>query len=478
MVLDLKIIRLMYVFLILLRYQVYKLISLSLFTYPLYLLSYLFPRNWRSKKNRTRGADLRISLEKLGPIFVKFGQLLSTRRDALPEDIIEELEKLQDCVAPFSEKKALLIIQEIYGKDCLETLFLEFTKKPLASASIAQVHAAVLRDGSEVVVKLLRPNIHTIIKRDVALLYTLINIIGLFWKDIYCLKPKALIEEFARSLEDELNLMHEAASASQLQRNFAHSLLLSTPKIYWQYAHKNSIIMERIYGIPIANITELKAAGINLKKLAERAIEMFLIQAFRDSFFHADMHPGNIFVSRENPKTPSFILVDFGIMGSLNSADQRYLAANILAFLNRDYRRVAALHIESSWVPANTRIDQFEASIRAVCEPMFAKPLKDISFGQLLLHLFQTAKRFNIQIQPQLLLMQKTLLNIESLGRMLYPEVDLWSTAKPFLEQWMKKQMGYKNFFKKMLANMPLWIEKMPDLPDLIYEALSQYRKI
>lgn len=458
--------RLLKLLVVILRYRLYRLVDISYAYYPLHILSYLFPSNWQSQKTRTRGEDLRRALEVLGPIFVKFGQILSTRHDVIGEDIIDELEKLQDCAPPFPGEIALSMVENIYGKDCMEKIFTTFTQAPLASASIAQVHAAILHDGSDVVVKILRPGVHKAIKQGVALLYNLAGIIGFFWKDIYCLRPKELIEEFEQSLANELDLIHEAANASQLQRNFSNSLLLYIPKIHWQYAHHSAIIMERIDGIPIADIETLKKSGVDLKKLAERGIELFFTQVFRDSFFHADMHPGNIFVSKEHPKNPSYILVDFGIMGSLSPRDQHYLAANILAFLNRDYRRITLLHLESAWLPANTRIDQFEATIRAACEPMFAKPLKDISFGQLLLRLFQTAKRFNIEIQPQLLLMQKTLLNIESLSRMIYPDIDIWGTAKPFLEQWMKEQLGYKRFFKKI-----------PDLPNLLYEALFSKNK-
>lgn len=438
------------VFTVILRYRLYRFINNFYAYYPLHLLSYLFPSNWLKQETRNRGKDLRNALETLGPIFIKFGQILSTRHDIIADDVIDELEKLQDCAPPFPGEIALSMIKNIYGQDCMEKIFTSFTQTPLASASIAQVHAATLRDGSDVVVKILRPGVHKAIKKGVTLLYKLAGIIGFFWQDIYCLRPKELIEEFKQSLANELDLIHEAANASQLQRNFSNSLLLSIPKIHWQYAHHSAIIMERIDGIPIADVETLKKSGVDLKKLAERGIELFFTQVFRDSFFHADMHPGNIFVSKEHPKNPSYILVDFGIMGSLSPRDQHYLAANILAFLNRDYRRVALLHLESAWLPANTRIDQFEAAIRSACEPMFAKSLKDVSFGQLLLGLFQTAKRFNIEIQPQLLLMQKTLLNIESLSRVVYPDIDMWSTAKPFLEEWMKQQVGYKSFFKKL----------------------------
>ncbi|MDF2866712.1 MAG: ubiB [Gammaproteobacteria bacterium] len=436
--------------------------------------SWFNPWNWR-KNYDTRGKRIRLALEALGPIFVKFGQTLSTRRDLLPADIADELALLQDRVPPFAFEQVSQILQLAYGED-YQTLFTEFSIQPLASASIAQVHTAKLPAGSEVIVKIVRPGIKKIINRDIELLHLIASLAERYWQDGPRLHPVEVVAEFERTLLDELDLKREAANASQLKRNFSGSNQLYVPEIHWEHCRDNVLVMERIYGIRVNNISELIECGIDLKKLAERGVEIFYTQVFRDSFFHADMHPGNIFISYERPHDPQYIAVDFGIMGSLNAKDQRYLAENMVAFFNRDYRRVAELHVESGWVPIDTRIDEFEAAIRTVCEPIFQRPLKDISFGQTLLKLFQTARRFNMEVQPQLILLQKTLFNIEGLGRQLYPELDLWTTGKPHLERWIKQQLGPRALLRKICEGAPYWAEKLPEIPDLIYDIL-RYQK-
>jgi len=467
--------RLLRINFILMRYNLDEFILATPWFYPVRFLRYFNPWYWALKNKLTRGERLRLALEDLGPIFIKAGQVLSTRRDLLPDDIAEELAKLQDRVPPFSGKLAQKMIEDSLNVST-EMIFQEFDLEALASASIAQVHAATLLSGDRVVVKVLRPGIKKIIDRDLDLLRTIANIAERF-TDAKRFKPKELVAEVAHTLQDELDLQREAANASQLRRNFQHSDLLYIPEIYWPYSRQSVLVMERIEGIPIHNIAMLKASGVNMKKLAERGIEIFFTQVFRDSFFHADMHPGNIFVDLKNLDDPHYIAVDFGIVGSLNTKDQRYLAENMLAFFKRDYQRVAELHVASGWLPPDTRIDQFEGAIRAVCEPIFERPLKEISFGQLLLRLFQTAQRFNINIQPQLILLQKTLLNIEGVGRQIYPELDLWKTAAPFLERWLKKQLGVKAFLHRIRENIPFWSEKLPEIPGLIYDVLNQTRE-
>jgi ubiquinone biosynthesis protein len=437
-------------------------------------LRYINPWYWRNR-HQPRGERLRLALISLGPIFVKFGQSLSTRRDFIPEDIADKLATLQDRVPPFPTDQACRIVEASLGKS-IKDLFSCFQLQPLASASIAQVHSARLPNQNEVIVKIIRPNIEKQIIRDIDLLYLIATWMECLSKQAARLKPKAVVAEFKRSLLDELDLMREAASAEQLRRNFLHSDLLYIPKVYWPYTRNNVLVMERIYGIPISDVPNLKKRGIDLKKLAQRGVEIFFTQVFRDCFFHADMHPGNIFVSPTPIDPPKYLGVDFGIMGTLTPKDQRYLAENLLAFFKRDYRSVAQLHIESGWVPPQTRVDEFEAAIRTVCEPVFAKPLKEISFGQLILKLFQTASRFNMEIQPQLVLLQKTLFNIEGLGRQLYPDLDLWSTAHPFLEKWLRQQLGVRALLRKCIAYAPYWAEKLPEVPELIYQTLTNLR--
>jgi len=471
MIRPMHLIRLIQINFVLMRYAINRPV-LKKQPWWLRTLSYLNPLSFFNR-GKTRGESIRLALESLGPIFVKFGQVLSTRRDLLPDDIADELAKLQDRVPPFPSDKAIQIIETTYKKKIRE-LFHTFDDAPLASASIAQVHSATLHDGSEVIVKVLRPKVHKIIQKDIALLYSVAKMTERFWAQGKRLRPVALVAEFEQTIIDELDLMREAANASQLRRNFIDSDIMYVPKVYWKFSKTNVMVMERIYGIPIADMATLKAKKTNMKKLAERGVSIFFTQVFRDSFFHADMHPGNLFVDISNPEDPRYIGVDFGIMGSLAPEDQRYLAENLLAFFHRDYRRIAILHIESGWVPADTRIDQFEAMIRTVSEPIFEKPFGDISFGQLLLRLFQTAERFNMEIQPQLMLLQKTLLYVEGLGRQLYPELDLWTTAKPFMENWMREQHSLKNIASESFKDWQTTAEKVLKTPRLVYDVLNK----
>jgi ubiquinone biosynthesis protein len=468
--------RLMRINFVLLRYNLDEILFLVPWFYPFRFLVFFNPWYWASRNKLPRGERIRRALEDLGPIFIKAGQVISTRRDLLPDDIANELAKLQDRVPPFSGQVAIKIIEKSLGQN-VHDVFHEFDANALASASIAQVHAVTLLDGRLGVVKVLRPDIKKMIDRDIDLLFFLARCADRYSSEGRRFKPTEMVAEVEHTLYDELDLMREGANASQLRRNFQDSDLLYIPEIFWSYCRTDLLVMERIEGIPVHNIEAIKAAGINVKKLAERGIEIFFTQVFRDSFFHADMHPGNIFVSTKNLDDPQYIAVDFGIVGSLNTKDQRYLAENMLAFFKRDYQRVAELHIASGWLPPDTRVDQFEGAIRAVCEPIFERPLKDISFGQLLLRLFQAARRFNINIQPQLVLLQKTLLNIEGVGRQLDPDLDLWTTAAPFLERWLKKQLGVRAFFRRIRDNAPFWSEKLPEVPGLIFDVLNEHKK-
>ncbi|WP_455205623.1 ubiquinone biosynthesis regulatory protein kinase UbiB [Kaarinaea lacus] len=467
-----QILRLVHINWVLMRHGLDEVILATHLFRPIRFVGFFFPWRWFGEKDIPRAVRIRRVLEDLGPIFVKFGQILSTRRDLLADDIAVELEKLQDRVPCFPGDQARRIVESAYKKSISE-VFADFEEQPLASASIAQVHAARLLDGTEVVVKVVRPNIEAVIRRDIGLLYTMAELAERYWKDAKRLRPLEVVSEYEKTIIDELDLMREAASASQLKRNFAASGLLYVPEVHWPLTRANVMVMERISGTPVSDIDTLIANNVDLKVLAETGVEIFFTQVFRDNFFHADMHPGNIFVSPEG----QYIAVDFGIMGTLSPEDQRYLAENFLAFFHRDYRRVAELHVESGWVPARTRVDEFEAAIRTVCEPIFERPLKDISFGHLLLRLFQTARRFNMEVLPQLVLLQKTLLNIEGLGRQLYPELDLWQTAKPFLEQWMSEQIGVRSLFKSMRYNSEFWTEKLPQMPNLMYGALKRLQE-
>ncbi len=466
-------VRLIYINWVLLRYNLDEIILATHFFRPLRFLRYFNPWYWQRGTQAPRGVRIRQALEDLGPIFVKFGQILSTRRDLLPDDIAVELTKLQDRVPPFPGEQARAIVEKAYGEK-LGNIFARFDTEPFASASIAQVHGASMPDGREVIVKVLRPGIENVIRRDVGLLYTIAGLAERYWREGRRLRARAVVAEFEKTIFDELDLQREAANAALLKRNFSGSPLLYVPEIDWPHTRRNVMVMERIYGTPINDIERLKRAGTDMKKLSERGVEIFFTQVFRDSFFHADMHPGNRFIDITTPQEPRYLAVDFGIMGTLAPTDQRYLAENFLAFFHRDYRRVAELHVASGWVPADTRVDEFEAAIRTVCEPIFERPLKDISFGHFLLRLFQTARRFHMEVQPQLVLLQKTLLNIEGLGRELYPDLDLWQTAKPFLERWMSEQIGTRSFIRNLRRQIPLWGEKLPQLPMMLYQAATE----
>ncbi len=445
-------------------------VTLHLFA-PYRFVMYLMPWRWRRRTAKPRAERLREALEELGPIFVKFGQMLSTRPDLLPEDIAGELTKLQDKVPPFSGETARNIIERAYGA-ALEVHFAEFDLQAIASASVAQVHAARLHDGTEVVVKVLRPRIEEVIERDIALLYTLAHLAANYWSQGKRLRPVEVVEEYDKTVHGELDLMREAANASRLRGNFEGSPIIYVPRVYWDHTRRDVMVMERIDGIPIRDIARLKAAGIDMRQLAHNGVEIFFTQAFRDGFFHADMHPGNIFVSEDG----QYRAVDFGIMGTLGDSDKRYLAENFLAFFNRDYRAVAEAHLRAGWVPRDTPIEEFEAAVRTVCEPIFAKPISEISFGRLVMRLFQTARRFNMPVQPQLVLLQKTLLNIEGLGRRLYPELNLWETAKPYLESWMSEQIGPRAAIRGIRRDLPKWGALMPELPLLAHEVLRRIR--
>ncbi len=422
---------------------------------------------WR-RLEAPRAERLRLALEALGPIFVKFGQLLSTRRDLLPADIADELAKLQDQVPPFAGEFVLAALERAYHKPVNE-VFAQFDPVAVASASVAQVHFARLNDGREVAVKILRPGIPEIIRHDVALLDAAASLIELLWADGKRLRPHEVVAEFAKHLDDELDLMREAANASQLRRNFKDSPLLLVPEIHWDYCATEVMVMQRMHGTPISQVAVLREQGVDLKKLSRAGVEIFFTQVFRDGFFHADMHPGNILVAANG----QYVALDFGIMGTLTAIDKHYLAQNFLAFFQRDYRRVAEMHIESGWIPPDTRVDDFETAIRAVCEPIFSRPLKDISFGRVLLRLFQTARRFNMQVQPQLVMLQKTLLTIEGLGRQLDPELDLWVTAKPYLERWMSEQIGWRGLVRHIREEAPSWSALVPQIPRLVHRFLN-----
>jgi len=465
--------RLLHISVVLARHRLDEIVLATHLLGPARFLLYVLPWHWFRGPLAPRAVRIRQALEDLGPIFVKFGQILSTRRDLLPDDLAEELARLQDRVPPFPGAAARRIVEQAYGKP-VEAVLRYFEEEPMASASIAQVHRAGLADGREVVVKVVRPGIERAITRDIELLASLADLAERYWADGRRLRPREVVEEYRKTIFDELDLLREAASASQLRRNFLGSDLLYVPEVIWPLTRRNVMVMERISGIPVSDVDGIKAAAIDLKSLSERGVEIFFTQVFRDNFFHADMHPGNVFVDRERRERPRYLAVDFGIMGSLSPTDQRYLAENFLAFFRRDYRRVAELHVLSGWVPPGTRIDEFEGAIRSVCEPIFERPLKDISFGVLLLRLFQTARRFNMVVQPQLVLLQKTLLNIEGLGRQLYPDLDLWTTAKPFLERWMGEQLGVRGLARQLQQNAPRWGEILPMMPGLAYDVLRQ----
>ena len=455
----------------------YGLEELFLDASPVRALKHVFvlsPTRWMSGDTRAlpRAQRIRLALEDLGPVFVKLGQVLSTRRDLLPDDIGDELTLLQDKVRPFPSESAREQI-EAELNDSIEHLFHSFEDTPIASASIAQVHGAVLHDGSEVVVKVLRPGIRDTIERDVSLMYILADMAAAVLRDGKRLHPREVVAEYERTIHGELDLVAEATSAVVLRNNFKDSKTLYIPEIYWDMTRSSVMVQERIDGIPIRDIKAMEAIGMDMKKLAEHGVEIFYTQVFDHNFFHADMHPGNIFVSRETPDHPQYIAVDFGIVGSLTDEDQRYIGENLLAFFQRDYRRVAQLHIDSGWVPRDTRVSELEAGVRAVCEPIFDKPLSEISFGQVLLQLFHVARRFEMEVQPQLVLLQKTLLNIEGLGRQLYPDLDLWATGKPFLQRWVLKSNNPQTIIKRFVDQAPAILKAMPEMPMLVHDFLK-----
>ncbi|MCF1163322.1 ubiquinone biosynthesis regulatory protein kinase UbiB [Yersinia pestis subsp. microtus bv. Altaica] len=459
-----------------LSYGLDELIPNIRLTLPLRVGRHLFFWLSNRHKDKSLGERLRLALQELGPVWIKFGQMMSTRRDLFPPNIADQLALLQDRVASFDGALARKHIEIAMG-GALETWFDDFDSQALASASIAQVHTARLKEnGKEVVLKVIRPDILPIIKADVRLMYRLAGWVPKLLPDGRRLRPREVVREYEKTLLDELNLLREAANAIQLRRNFEDSPMLYIPEVYSDYCRESVLVMERIYGIPVSDIAALEDQGTNMKLLAERGVQVFFTQVFRDSFFHADMHPGNIFVSYEHPHDPLYIGIDCGIVGSLNKADKRYLAENFIAFFNRDYRRVAELHVDSGWVPRDTNVEDFEFAIRTVCEPIFEKPLAEISFGHVLLNLFNTARRFNMEVQPQLVLLQKPLLYVEGLGRQLYPQLDLWTTAKPFLESWLRDQVGLPAVIRALKEKAPFWAEKFPELPELVYDSLQQHK--
>ncbi|HTT01265.1 MAG TPA: ubiquinone biosynthesis regulatory protein kinase UbiB [Steroidobacteraceae bacterium] len=453
---------------VLLKYGLDDLVRATHLYRPLLLFVLLWPDLWRARLARaSRGERVRLALTELGPIFVKFGQAVSTRRDLLPPDIADELAKLQDRVPPFPGTAARAIIERAYGRS-VGDVFAEFDETPIAAASIAQVHAARLKSGKEVVVKVLRPGMRAMIERDLEVLYAIARLAEQYWSEGKRLRPTEVVAEYEKTVLDELDLMREAANAAQLRRNFAASDLLYVPEVHWDYCRTDVMVMERIHGIPISDLPRLRASGADIAKLAENGVRIFFTQVFRHNFFHADMHPGNIFVLVDDPSNPRYAAVDFGIVGTLDPRDQHYLADNFLAVFDRDYRRVATLHVESGWVPADTRVDEMESAVRTVCEPIFDRPLKDISFGHILLRLFEISRRFNMVIQPQLVLLQKTLLNIEGLGRELYPELDIWNTASPILRQWMRERVSGRVVLQSLRVQLPELVEAARSIAPLI----------
>jgi len=465
---------------VLVRHGLDDLISQAQVWRPFRFLFLLSPWTWGQRKSKQpRAVRIREALQELGPIYVKFGQSVSTRQDVLPEDIGKELAKLQDKMPPFSSAEALAQIQDIYGKPADE-VFAEFEPEALAAASIAQVHVARLHSGEEVVVKLLRPGVRAQIERDLTVMYALAGMARRYWKDARRLRPAEVVAEYEKTVLNELDLMREAANAAQLRRNFQGSDQLYVPDVYWDYCRPEAMVMERIHGVPISDMESLRSSGADIAKLAANGVEIFFTQCFRHNFFHADMHPGNIFVDVTDPANPKYAAVDFGIIGTLDDRDRRYLAENFLAFFDRDYHRVARLHVDSGWVPAGTRVDEFESAIRTVCEPIFNKPLKEISFGQVLIRLFSIARAFDMEIQPQLVLLQKTLLNIEGLGRQLYPDLDLWQTGAPVLREWMEERSGPKAMARRIRQELPeirYMVDRLPIIARKLMDQVDQDEK-
>ena len=440
---------------------------------PLRFAFYVSPATWfERRKGGSRGERIRLALEELGPIFVKFGQALSTRRDLLPSDIADELEKLQDRVPPFPGSEARAIVESAYGRPVTE-VFEQFDETPLAAASIAQVHVARLRSGEDVVVKVIRPGVREKIERDLEVMLVVARLARDYATEGHRLRPVEVVKEYEKTILDELDLMREAANAAQLKRNFAGNELLHVPAVYWDYCRPQAMVMERIRGVIISDLDELRRRGANIQRLAENGVTIFFTQVLRHNFFHADMHPGNIFVQLEDPEHPKYCAVDFGIMGTLTARDQHYLAENFLAFFERDWRRVAQLHVDSGWVPADTRVDELETAVRTVCEPIFNKPLSEISFGQVLLRLFEVARRFQMTVQPQLILLQKTLLQIEGLGRQLYPDLDLWKTAQPILRDWAADRLSGRNLASQLRRQLPDLSEALRMLPQILQQAVQ-----
>ena len=459
---------------VLVRHRLDEIILATHLFRPLRFAFYLSPATWfRREESRSRGERLRLAIEELGPIFMKFGQTLSTRRDLLPRDIADELEKLQDRVPPFPNAAALAIVEAAYERPVTD-VFARFDAAPLAAATIAQVHGAQLKDGKEVVVKIVRPGIRELIERDVEVLYTLAELANRYWRDAPRLRPMELVREYEKTILDELNLKREAGNAAQLKRNFVGSRLLYVPEVYWDYTRSNVMVMERVHGVLINDIAELQRRGANIQRIAENGVEIFFTQAFRHNFFHADMHPGNIFVLLDDPQQPRYAAVDFGIMGTLSPRDQHYLAENFLAFFEHDYRRIAQLHIDSGWIPAHVRVDELESAVRTVCEPIANKPLREISFGQVLISLFEAAQRFDAQMQPQLMLIQKTLLQIEGVGRQLYPDLDLWKTAQPLLRQWVAERWSLRAIARDARKQLPDMLQALRQLPPLVENAIQR----
>ncbi len=466
--------RLLKIHRVLVKHGVDEFVQGTRFAGPLQLAYLASPTAWfQNKHPGTRGERLRLALQELGPIFMKFGQALSTRRDLLPVDIADELAKLQDRVPAFSGHQARELIERALGQS-VTSVFAQFDSEPLAAATIAQVHTAQLKDGTDVVVKVVRPGIRGLIERDIEVLYALAELAIKYWSLGHKLKPLEIVREYHKTIIDELDLMREAANASQLRHNFQDSKLLYAPKVYFDLCRSNVMVMERVRGVQIGDMDELRRRGTNFQRLAESGVEIFFTQVFRHNFFHADMHPGNIFVITDDPQHPVYAAVDFGIVGTLDPRDQHYLAENFLAFFNHDFRRVAQLHIDSGWLPAGTRVDEVESAVRTVCEPIFNKPLKEISFGQVLIRLFEAAQRFDMEVQPQLILLQKTLLQIEGLGRELYPDLDLWKTAKPILQEWMHTRMSPLGVLREWKKQLPDIGEAIRTVPTLIQQALMQ----
>ncbi|MEJ2274876.1 MAG: ubiquinone biosynthesis regulatory protein kinase UbiB [Woeseiaceae bacterium] len=465
------IIRILAIHRVLVKYGLDDIIKEAHLWRPLRFLFYFAPR--RRDSSAPRGERILLALEELGPIFVKFGQAISTRRDLLPPDIADELAKLQDAVPPFPAEQAKAIVEQAYGAP-VGTIFERFDDEPLAAASIAQVHTARLKSGTEVIVKVLRPGVEEQIDRDLHVLRTIAGLAARYWALGKRLKPLEVVREYEHTIIDELDLMREGANAAQLKRNFEGSNMLYVPEVFWDYCRPEVLVQERIYGTPISDLAALRAAGTNIQRLAENGVEIFFTQVFRHNFFHADMHPGNIFVLHTDPEKPKYAAVDFGIVGTLHPDDQRYLAENFLAFFDRDYNRIAKLHIDSGWVPPGTRIDQLESAVRTVCEPIFNKPLSEISFAQVLVRLFRVAQRFNVEIQPQLILLHKTLFNIEGLGRELYPELDLWKTAQPVLRRWMDEQVGGRAMLRDVRENLPQLREAIREIPTILQQIGEQ----